>query len=270
MEVASPKQMRKIKGDKQGSCSQSTKQKDTRNIVVRKGKNNNATVSSVKKTPGFSELVRRHQEVRKGRGNIDSQDSEIEFNLNSQNLASRNKPGPSAGENNKEDNELLDVDGMQYAVNPNEDQFDSEIDEEEFSDGAVDDEVSDEEDPGSPVKLHAVADNGDEKEEKIQFIESDPDVQDYIEKLAEKRVHKRLSEQEGKDLEQNQEINQQERTNKEMREQQTLIKSPSDTTLYTPVLKKGFRETNQVISKISDFVDSMRLNEEKKSETAHE
>ena len=40
--------------------------------------------------------------------------------------------------------------------------------------------------------------------------------------------------------------------------QPRLIKSPSDTTLYTPALKKG-AETNQVINQISDFVDEMQL-----------
>ena len=35
-------------------------------------------------------------------------------------------------------------------------------------------------------------------------------------------------------------------------------KSPSDTTLYTPTLKKG-RDNNEILNKITNFVESIRL-----------
>ena len=40
-----------------------------------------------------------------------------------------------------------------------------------------------------------------------------------------------------------------------------IVKSPSDTTLYTPTLKKG-TETNNVIDHISDFVEMIRIQEQ--------
>ena len=39
-----------------------------------------------------------------------------------------------------------------------------------------------------------------------------------------------------------------------------VIKSPSDTTLYTPVLKKGMEKAN-IIDKISNFVESIWISE---------
>ena len=43
---------------------------------------------------------------------------------------------------------------------------------------------------------------------------------------------------------------------------QEHIKSPSDTTLYTPVLKKGV-ENDALISKISNFIEGLRLQDER-------
>ena len=44
-------------------------------------------------------------------------------------------------------------------------------------------------------------------------------------------------------------------------EGENILKSPSDTTLYTPVLKRG-KKANNLIDRISDFVESIRLETE--------
>ena len=47
----------------------------------------------------------------------------------------------------------------------------------------------------------------------------------------------------------------------------TAQKSPSDTTIYRPALVKGLNETNEVINKISNFVESIRLGSTSKHTT---
>ena len=44
-----------------------------------------------------------------------------------------------------------------------------------------------------------------------------------------------------------------------------VAKSPSDTTIYRPALKKGLTESNEVINKISNFVEQIRIDSTNKS-----
>ena len=52
------------------------------------------------------------------------------------------------------------------------------------------------------------------------------------------------------------------RGNTPIQRRSPLVKSPSDTTLYTPALRK-VKETSDVINQISNFVDEMRIEEDR-------
>ena len=97
--------------------------------------------------------------------------------------------------------------------------------------------------------------------DKIAELKDDPDVADYINQLVQQNIRKSLGKD---DLMNRDKVN----TDKPSigREQncrkETLIKSPSDTTLYTPALHRGRRENN-MIDKILNFVEGIRLEENK-------
>ena len=158
-----------------------------RNIVSRttpaKGRSNNG------KEPGFSELVKRHQQ-RKEKETCESLNKQCSSN---QSVYGDVQEGNSSDQNMLNDS-LVEADGLQYEVDPRDDMFDSEsesdsdnkIDSDANSDeGKCDKSLSDD----SEIELadsRRVVQKSTEKAEasgtaedrtkKIQELRQDPDV----------------------------------------------------------------------------------------------
>ena len=89
-------------------------------------------------------------------------------------------------------------------------------------------------------------------------IEDNPAVMKYINELVNKKVDKKISEmQEGRGNSDHG-SNNVTPTKDRVTDRTNIVKSPSDTTLYTPALRKVTQD-NAIIDKISTFVESTRM-----------
>ena len=142
---------------------------------------------------------------------------------------------------------IVDAEGIQYTVDPREDQFESESEP----------ESDDEQTEGSKKAKTSKATH------QVFRGLSPEGLKDYIEELVEAGIQKRLSERDLKLVDNKTPTKCNDQNNKVTNE--STIKSPSDTTIYAPALNKGFNnQNNQQINKITNFVESMRVQDDRR------
>ena len=154
--------------------------------------------------------------------------------------------------------EDYDRDSVQVAVNASDDDYsyDSESQSESESDMSGSDELSD----GESESDHEVQVRGRERRSRSrsrarghpdwqQELKENPDAQRYIDQIVAAKVKKQLARASRTPERKGREIGPPKGPG---------IKSPSDTTLYAPALSRKSRDNN-VINRISNFVEGMRL-----------
>ena len=188
-----------------------------------------------------------------------------------------------------DDDEDFELDGIQVTVNPEEDQFSSGADESDLEGEAEEVERVDD---LNELDNHSVVENdvsqaeanlnesqsaqqkSGERMKKLRAdLQKDPEVQMLIQEMVEENLRKESGPNLENWAERRQVGNQMPKSTGKMPENGKVIKrrvtceaikSPSDTTLYTPALKKR-AENSQVIDQISDFVEGIRIQEKRKS-----
>ena len=113
--------------------------------------------------------------------------------------------------------------------------------------------------------------------EVIEQLKANPALQAYFSDMVETSVEAKLKEHE---RQQSQSRKRQPdkrpgkspmRGHENINDQRINVqKSPSDTTIYQPALAKGHMETNEVINKISNFVEHIRIGSSKRPTPVHE
>ena len=162
-------------------------------------------------------------------------------------------------------------DGLQMLVDPHEDTFDSE-EEMSSQDDSSDSQSDSEGDPLAKEETQASTTGSGRQPkltaaDKVSELSKDPEVQDYLMELVEKQVKKSLDKVKAggksappRNMKEGNQVN---------LEKEDLIKSPSDTTLYTPTFRKGVQE-NAIIDKISNFVESIRIEGQSSEQSARD
>ena len=164
--------------------------------------------------------------------------------------------GTEENEENEDDlNELYD--GIEVNVNASEDDFvDSDVDDDydqlvDHTDGGQqginqnDNHVRGNENDAEAAKQGS---SGLTRKEKLQMWKNDPDFRQLVKEVMAEDLNERQS---SRDDDQ-----------KGMNKSPKVInvaKSPSDTTIYRPAFKKVNESANDVIVKISNFLDGMRI-----------
>ena len=134
-----------------------------------------------------------------------------------------------------------DDDGVQVSVHDSEDQFSGDSEMYDTENETTDDDQTSSMDGSPQPKL--IGDKQQQKKDWIKEIKNNPEVKGIIQQLVEDEIDQR----------------ERRKTNTpESARKSTNVKSPSDTTLYTPALKRGYKADN-TIQKISNFVESLRL-----------
>ena len=179
-----------------------------------------------------------------------------------------------------EDNAIFEceLDGIQVAVNPEEDQFNSSVDSDlDYDDTELNETTTTPKRVPTPPKLSSnekaqqSLDSESERMNKMKKLraelQADPDVQQLVNELVQENVqkemslHKRSQESIGETPKRSKDKGNKVRSTPKRRLCDRIVKSPSDTTLYTPALKKEM-ETNNVIDRISDFVETIRIQDQ--------
>ena len=102
---------------------------------------------------------------------------------------------------------------------------------------------------------------------KFRHLKDDPDFNDFLNVVLDKKLSDKMSEK-GKSFKQNT-VKGTEIINTNVNRNSQPVKSPSDTTLYTPGLSRGLNHDNNAIEKISNFVESIRIDGSAKQNKGH-
>ena len=197
------------------------------------GQNNNTMVArnsgetlKSSKSPGFSELVRKHNVKKDNEAKKDSQMT--------QSGCSKDTPDDFDEFSQPLDYyENIEVEGMQYSVDPNDDNFNSGQESESDDDKIIMNAVEmpaqgDIPENGGDMEVRAEESNEIDRNklERIrQEVEEDPEVQSYIDALVEQRYQNKMKER-------NNMTPQAQTGTKGLNSNlPNVIKSPSDTTL---------------------------------------
>ena len=191
-----------LKMSKKGKSIPDKIKNPIRRVIVKKGANNNAQpckdktkITKSPKSPGFSELVQRHQKKK-----------QVEAAMNKQ-IAADPMPGCSSVDDAEDLDEFaqpldynhLDLDGMEYTINPDDDNFDSEIESEsegEIHDSEDESQVQESDEVQNTAEICPGPDNMNQKKAdpnpvaKVKELEKDPAVQEYINSLVNERYNK--------------------------------------------------------------------------------
>ena len=273
-------------------------QEDQKKIVVKASKNNNAQISkrtsSKKPKMGFSELVAKHQQSKHSKGQMSANEDDalevinytgvpvdeprvIQSDIDRQSSGNQ-LIGVDRALNDLD--EILPGDSIDLDVNPLDDNFNSGVEdgtEEEQDDSSSDsDDGENFDDDGSidseiflnkrkrspepgPSKVNQTMPH-QQKDRVIANLSSKDDVKSYIDQLVNERVKNELKKHY---KEKNESITPKGKTGKGKGNSE-MVKPPSDTTLYAPALKRGFVNDN-IINKISNFVEDIRIEEDRRS-----
>ena len=138
------------------------------------------------------------------------------------------------------DVEEAEGDGIEMDINPLDDNFTDDDDEE--------DEVT-----IAPVGSNYVEEI---PAEVIEQLKSNPVLKQYIGDVVKATIN---SVKKGKDNETDKQMEKSDSVKRTEIALKYAMKSPSDTTIYQPGLMKRTNESNEIISKISNFVEKIRL-----------
>ena len=173
------------------------------------------------------------------------------------------------------DSQEIDHDGVEVNadIRPSDDEYNCSEDEDDVESdtkegeipstitNAVDDEAISDGEPDNEVVLT------DKKNNLRVQLKRDPQLREMFKELVDERIEKLT----GNTVKGNSKNNgvevvarEQSKAETPIRNKSPVIKSPSDTTIYTPALKKG-REQDNLINKISNFVESIRLESQRNS-----
>ena len=257
------------------------KQKQTKDV----GKNNNAQPTieqsvqtrSIEQTDVSAEsasksVVEAEAESRKKTPLKQSKNDKNE-------LTPLNKSVKTPGKNGNE-TDVIDHDGIELSVSPSQDDFRdpnpnrntetamqnsdiTEVSEEEQEDSSSSEESSE----GEITDSEDESSSDDEAEAVYQMmkkVKKDPKMRMAIDVLVQEKLKKagKKKRKTGKVTKGNAKIN-----DKVSKFKPNTIKSPSDSTLYTPALKRApivpIDNQDNVINKISQFVENIRMDSEK-------
>ena len=147
----------------------------------------------------------------------------------------------------------------------------------EFIDDDVDDDTDWEEDGDNTFDEHEVeqlsirsevviSDKTKQYLELQKMLKDNPALHDMVEEIVDQRIqqkdvgsqkHSKSHSKSNKNVTSTNFVNN-DMQRQQQQQAQNRVKSPSDTTLYTPALKQGVANTN-MINRISDFVENIRL-----------
>ena len=151
------------------------------------------------------------------------------------------------------ENEMFDGDGVQVNVNTSDDEF--------LDEGVV---------AGPSKDSGKKSDQEDIPPEVIEQLKNHPGMQKFVMDMVEVKLNERIDENrrsptsQGKVKQWTQQL-----SRIGNRKDSEKIKSPSDTTIYRPALYQDSTRANDMINKISNFVEDMLINASKQVTPVH-
>ena len=223
--------------------------------------NNNATVA-VDNQVSDRRRGRSRSVQRESQGKTDEQENSQEKSF----------------EQSLNDEMIYDGDGIIVSVNTSDDEFGSETGSEDEENENLDD-VVDDGDVRKISMLDDVFNDSISADSEITFhakkkqtlskadLKDDPEVQSMVEEMVKERIAEELKNYEEVFSARSKKGDKESKTPKgnNLRNSQVVspVKSPSDTTIYRPALHKGEENANQLIKRISDIVENIRMRHQK-------
>ena len=266
MAAMNEQQLTSSKQNDSGKTSSNEKWETTRKVILKKGKNNNVQliarwpmsklVGKVSKSADRSKLKNASNSKPKNSlfipfGYEKSTTVEPEDLTNNKNLLVDDSEAEVEG--------LCELDGIQMDVNPADDHFSSESElESEIEDDAEksSDDIVDKQHKGTWPKKWASKD----------LFTQDPEVQKWVQELVQENVHKELNKSNEGNKTGLVDRSESNKHNRDCDKGDRVggVKSPSDSTIYTPALRKGICNAN-LVDRISDFVDNIRIEQDRQA-----